>query len=123
MWIKRTAGDRHDTVSYAGVFAHRNSDHAKPQVRPRHGGGIGESFRGRGIFQGDMKMSSLERDQALLAALPNQYAKKIWGLLSNGATDAETPAELRAALAAARRCPDTFRSVVEKIRPGAGVSA
>jgi len=70
-----------------------------------------------------MKMSSLERDQALLAALPNQYAKKIWGLLSNGATDAETPAELRAALAAARRCPDTFRSVVEKIRPGAGVSA
>ena len=62
-------------------------------------------------------MSSLERDRALIAKLPTQNAKYVWGPLHNGATHAETPAELRAALAAAQRCPDVFRLVLlEKTR-------
>jgi hypothetical protein len=62
-------------------------------------------------------MSSFERDRDLIAALPAQYAKSVLGLLDNGASHAETPAELRAAFAAAQRCPDVSRFfLVEKTR-------
>ena len=60
-------------------------------------------------------MRSFERDRDLIAALPAQYAKSVLGLLDNGATQAETPTELRAAFAAAQRCPDVARFfLVEK---------
>jgi hypothetical protein len=60
-------------------------------------------------------MRSFERDRDLIAALPAQYAKSVLGLLDNGATQAETPAELRVAFAAAQRCPDVARFfLVEK---------
>jgi uncharacterized protein (DUF1778 family) len=52
---------------------------------------------------------TFEVDRDLIVSLSDQDAKSVLDLLDNGATHAETPAELRAALTAAQRSPDVSR--------------
>jgi hypothetical protein len=52
---------------------------------------------------------TFETDRSLIVALSDRDAKSVLGLLDNNATHAETPAELRAALAAAQRSPEVSR--------------
>ena len=52
---------------------------------------------------------TFEADRDLIVSLSDRDAKSVLGLLDNGATYAESPAELRSALAAAKRSPDVSR--------------
>ena len=52
---------------------------------------------------------TFETDRDLIVSLSDQDAKSVLGLLDNGASNAESPAELRAAFAAAKRSPDVSR--------------
>ena len=62
-------------------------------------------------------MHSFEHDRDVIVSLPARYAKTVLGLMENKSMRVNTPIELRAALAAAQRCPDVARFfLVEKLR-------
>ena len=52
---------------------------------------------------------TFEDDRNLIASLTDEEAESVLGFLDNGANHADTPTELREALAAAQRTPDVAR--------------
>ena len=54
-------------------------------------------------------MSTFKDDRESIVDLPVFYAKNVLRMLDNGATQADAPAHLRVALAAAQRWPDVAR--------------
>jgi hypothetical protein len=69
------------------------------------------------LFLEDASVDTFEHDRNVIVTLPVQYARKVLRLLDNRASPAQTPFELRPAVAAAQRCPDVARFfLVEKLR-------
>lgn len=60
---------------------------------------------------------TFEADRDLIVSLSERDAKSVLGLLDNGASDSESPADLRTALAAAKRSPDVSRYFLVNTTP------